>query len=94
MGLLIWLPLQFPKPCQRYELHFPLVSGHLGFARERNLAHLALPVANFELAEGRQFQREAVDFDVGGKYRKNAVCHNVDHVVGLAVGTQVECFSN
>jgi len=55
-----WSVLKFPEPCQRDELHLAFVGSHLRLAGERNLAHLALLVPNFELAERRSLQNEAV----------------------------------
>ena len=66
--------LQFPESYQRDELHLPLVGGHLDFSRQRNLAHLALNACC-----------DGVTSDLC-----DIVGHNVDDVVGFAIGTQAE----
>jgi len=47
---------------------------------EESRLHLALFVANFELAEAREFQSKTVGVDVCADFRRDAVRHRVDDV--------------
>ena len=76
-------------------MNFPLRSSEIIRALPvRGIPHLALPMANFELAEGQKLQSETVDFDVGGEHGSYAGGHYIHDVVGFAVGTQVERLAN
>ena len=84
-----WSVLKFPEPRQRDELHLAFVGSHLRLAGERNLAHLALLVANFELAKGRQLQSEAVSVDVFSDLAHGRIEDCNDNIVRFAIRAKV-----
>src|ERR1039458_8706617 len=70
------------------------VGSHLRLAGERNLAHLALLVANFELAESGEVQSEAVGVYVRADFGDDAVGDGVNDFVRCAIRAEVEGRTN